>query len=260
MSSRVTLWGPYSSRWPSIDPVIQSLHSLPNVWYLDDEILAEPADTVAADISTLLPALQRIGLTLNQQKNELVELGDASILGNLGSSTTHDDVNTTEAERLHYISNAFGNTDRPGATNSDVNPPANPEATTPPELSEAHRTSLRELALLGAPISSDAVPEATEAASHVTARLIERMEKIDSHTARFFLSHYASAPRYTYLMHTAPTFLGTQQLCAIDEGMHAAIMRTCNISLSNDNWIQASLLTLLGGIGVRHMEDVALPA
>ena len=86
------------------------------------------------------------------------------------------------------------------------------------------------------------------------------MEKIDNHAALFFLSCYASVPCSTYLMRAAPTFPATQQLCAIDEGICAAIMRTCNVSLSNDNWIQALLPISLGGIGVRRMEDVVLPA
>ena len=119
---------------------------------------------------------------------------------------------------------------------------------------------LSELILLGAPISTDAVLEAIEAASRVIARLIERVENIDSHAALFFLSRCASVPRSTYLMCAAPTFLATQQLRAIDERMCAAIMRTCNDSLSNDNWIQASFQIRLGDIGVRRMEDVALSA
>ena len=85
------------------------------------------------------------------------------------------------------------------------------------------------------------------------------MEKIDTHAVSFFLSRYASVPRCTYLMRAALTFMAIQQLRAIDEGMCAAIMRTCNVSLSNDNWIQASLTIYLGDIGVRRMEDVALP-
>ena len=76
----------------TIDPIVESLHSPLNVWYLDNRILAGPADTVAADISTLLPALQHIDLMLSQQKSVLVELGDASLLGNSGSNPTHDDV------------------------------------------------------------------------------------------------------------------------------------------------------------------------
>ena len=42
--------------------------------------------------------------------------------------------------------------------------------------------------------------------------------------------------------------------------MRAAITRTCNITISDDSWLQASLPIRMGGIGVRRMEDVALPA
>ena len=86
-------------------------------------------------------------------------------------------------------------------------------------------------------ICTDAVPEAIEAASRATARLIEQVEKINSHAALFFLSRYASVPRCIYLMCSAPTFQITQQLRAIDEGMCAAITCFCNVTPSNDNWI-----------------------
>ena len=61
-------------------------------------------------------------------------------------------------------------------------------------------------------------------------------------------------------MRSAPTYQATQQLRTIDKGMCAAIMCTYNVSLSNDNWIQASLSIRLGDIGGRRVEDVALSA
>ena len=61
-------------------------------------------------------------------------------------------------------------------------------------------------------------------------------------------------------MRAAPSFRATQQLHGIDKRMCAAITRSCNVTLSNDNGIQATLVIRLSGIGVRRMEDVALPA
>lgn len=42
--------------------------------------------------------------------------------------------------------------------------------------------------------------------------------------------------------------------------MRAAITRTCNTTFSDDSWPKASLPTRMGCIGVRRMEDAALPA
>ena len=116
----------------AIDPVVQSLHSPLNVLYLDKESLVGPADTVEADITALLSVLQSIGLMLNEQKSEIVELGDASLLKNPESSLTLD-ASTVEAERPHHgISNTFGNADGTEAANRDAIPKANPKVTTPP--------------------------------------------------------------------------------------------------------------------------------
>ena len=144
----------------------------------------------------------------------------------LAAAATHHDDDTTEAEQPHHgISNAFRNANRTGAANNDVDQLANPEAPTPPELPETRRTQLRELTLLGTPISTNAVPEMIEAASRATARLIERVEKIDSHAAPFFLSRYASVPRYTYLRHAAPTFQATQQQRGNARTHHSLLQR-----------------------------------
>ncbi|KAG0715538.1 Retrotransposable element SLACS protein [Chionoecetes opilio] len=129
-----------------------------------------------------------------------------------------------------------------------------------PELPDARITPLSTLSLLGAPICAESLPEALDTASQDTKRMIERVDGIGSHAALFFLSRYASVPRCTYLMRAAPTYLAPQDLLNIDEAMRSAISLTCNIALTDKSWIQASLPTRLGGIGVRRMEDVALPA
>ncbi len=61
-------------------------------------------------------------------------------------------------------------------------------------------------------------------------------------------------------MAKAPTFLAFEDLRHIDNNLHTAISRICNIDLPEKSWFQATLPTRMGGIGMRCMEDVALPA
>lgn len=42
--------------------------------------------------------------------------------------------------------------------------------------------------------------------------------------------------------------------------MHTVISRICNIDLLEENWIQLTLPTHLGDIGIKYREDIALPA
>ena len=199
----------------AIDPIIQNLHSPLNIWYLDDGTLAGPADTIAADLATLLPALQRIGLNVNSQKCEITDLDDT-----------------------------------PAAT-------ANP---TLPVLPNPRFVPLPSLSLLGAPIHADGLPDALEDAIQSSKRMIERVEGIGSHLALFFLSRYSTVPRCTYLMRAAPTYLAPDNLRHIDATLRSAISSICNIDFTEESWTQATLPIRLGGIGIRRLEDVALPA
>ncbi|KAK3887055.1 hypothetical protein Pcinc_008820 [Petrolisthes cinctipes] len=58
----------------AIDPVIRSLTSPLNVWFLDDGTLAGQREAVMSDLNQLIPAFQAIGLEVNQSKCELITL------------------------------------------------------------------------------------------------------------------------------------------------------------------------------------------
>ena len=66
----------------AIDPIVQNLRSPLNVRFLDDGTLAGPTATVNADLSTLIPGLQRIGLSVNHHKCEVTSLDDVSLTDN----------------------------------------------------------------------------------------------------------------------------------------------------------------------------------
>ena len=90
--------------------------------------------------------------------------------------------------------------------------------------------------------------------------LINRTANIGSHVAFFFLSRYAAVPRATYMVRTAPVYAAGESLRAIDERLREATSRSCNVHLADDSWIQASLLLRFGGLGVRRLTNVVLPA
>ena len=59
----------------AVDDVAQEVSCPFNVWYLDDATIGGPADCVISDLHRLIPALARIGLSVNPKKCELVNLG-----------------------------------------------------------------------------------------------------------------------------------------------------------------------------------------
>ena len=52
----------------AVDPIIRSLDTPFNEWFLDDGTLAGPAPSVTRNLEQLIPKLSEIGLTLNPSK------------------------------------------------------------------------------------------------------------------------------------------------------------------------------------------------
>ena len=89
--------------------------------------------------------------------------------------------------------------------------------------------------------------------------LCSRIRSLDTHTALFFLAHYIAAPRLQYLLRSSPMYLNSTGLQAIDALMRSALTDTCNVSLGDEAWKQASLPVRYGGLGVRSVERLAIP-
>ena len=216
------------------------------MWFLDDGTLAGPRDTVAADLRLLFPVLRSIGLEVNWGKCEIShmdrreEQADSSAAESGGSQPSHADDRARDA---------------PGRAT-----PRSQEDLADQFLNGARLVTPRDLSLLGVPIHEDNSGETLSAIETITRTLIHRTGLLDSHMALFFLSRYASVPRATYLMRAAPVFTAGDKLRAIDELQRDATSSSCNVVLEDGAWTQATLPLRLGGLGIRRMADVALPA
>ena len=62
------------------------------------------------------------------------------------------------------------------------------------------------LTLLNSPIHPEATNLAVAKYDQIVKRMCERIEKLDSHTGLFFLTHHTSAPRLNYILRTAPIY------------------------------------------------------
>ena len=91
------------------------------------------------------------------------------------------------------------------------------------------------------------------------ALLCGRLESLDPHLALFFLTHYVSVPRLTYLLRSAPMFKEGETLERIDEIVRATLTKAVNVDVTGPAWTQAALPTRMGGLGIRRVSDLARP-
>jgi hypothetical protein len=90
-------------------------------------------------------------------------------------------------------------------------------------------------------------------------RAIERLALLDSHDALVLLRSCFSAPKMTYLLRCSPCF-GHPELVAFDVLLKDGLSRITNTDLNEVHWLQASLPVRVGGLGVRRVASLAIPA
>jgi len=113
-----------------------------------------------------------------------------------------------------------------------------------------------EAELLGAPLFTGTTLDA--AWSHRCddlARAIQRLTSIGAQDALILLR----APRVQHLFRCSPS-VDSPALQLFDELLRSAVRRITNSALSDIQWLQASLLITLGGLGVKRVTSLAIPA
>jgi hypothetical protein len=122
------------------------------------------------------------------------------------------------------------------------------------------RISIRDAALLGAPLFHGAVldREWSERCSEL-AVAASRLKSLRSQDALILLRASFSATRVMHLLRCAPS-VGHTALQSFDDQLRSAVQRITNSTLTHTQWLQASLPVRDGGLGVRRVMSLALPA
>ena len=120
-------------------------------------------------------------------------------------------------------------------------------------------TPLCNLRLLGIALGPSGLREAVTSFVEKVKQICQRVGLLDSHWALFFLSRYVAAPRLNYQLRASPLFHELDALRAIDDVVRLALSERLNVDLSDEAWAQASLPVRHGGLGVRSVQDLALP-
>ena len=114
--------------------------------------------------------------------------------------------------------------------------------------------------LLGAPLMvGQAMDECLSKRCDELERATTRLELITSHDALVLLRSSFSATKVQHTLRASPCF-GHRSLLKFDQLLRDGLRKICNISLTEDQWLQASLPVRSGGLGIRRVSSLAVPA
>ena len=124
-----------------------------------------------------------------------------------------------------------------------------------PGIVETDRNNLN---LLGSPLEPEGLDDSIAQCARKVELMCDRVKQLDSHWALFFLTKYASAPRFNHLLRTSPAYLLPAGLHGMDAYVRDTLVGCINVELTEDTWAQAALPLRFGGLGVRGVADLAL--
>ncbi|XP_055339110.1 uncharacterized protein LOC129588765 [Paramacrobiotus metropolitanus] len=117
-----------------------------------------------------------------------------------------------------------------------------------------------DLCLLGAPLMKCGIKSAVQQKTEVMRLIASRLELIPKHQAFSLLKCSLSAPKVIHLLRCCPSFEARDSLCEFDEVLRVSLESICNVRLDTTAWRQASLPVRCGGLGIRRVEELSLPA
>jgi hypothetical protein len=119
-------------------------------------------------------------------------------------------------------------------------------------------TSSSDVILLGSPIGSSAqcMDAVLQTKIDNLRTLGGRLELLHAHDALCLLRHAFSVPKVLHVLRTAPCF-GSSLLSVFDNVQRSFLEMICNVRLSDQAWLQASLPVSSGGLGIRSLVTLA---
>ncbi|HSN23925.1 MAG TPA: hypothetical protein VLS45_07110, partial [Methylomicrobium sp.] len=114
-----------------------------------------------------------------------------------------------------------------------------------------------EATFLGAPLSTGQAMETVLSALHTNLKLaVDRLRLLSSHDALILLKTSLGGPKMQHVLRSSPCS-DHPLLLQIDTTLKSTITQICNVTLSDDQWTQASLPVKQGGLGIRSVSMLA---
>ena len=117
-----------------------------------------------------------------------------------------------------------------------------------------------EAMLLGAPLTTDAIGSSFQPKIDALSHLTTRLNSLHAHDALYLLRNCIAIPKLLYLLRTSPSSKRNEDLESFDEIVRLSLQSITNVKMEGAVWQQAILPSSMGGLGVRKLVDLALPA
>lgn len=128
------------------------------------------------------------------------------------------------------------------------------------KVSPGIRVITDELELLGAPLTRTSTEKLLRKKKIQLSTLLERLNGLKHHIAYYLLKHCLAIPKLTYILRTSCCFNFEDELYDMDNNIKSTLENIINSRLDTTQWTLSSLPVNFGGIGIRKISDVALPA
>ena len=129
-----------------------------------------------------------------------------------------------------------------------------------PTISSFIFVNVADATLLGAPLFPGKILDDTWLARcEDLKRAADRLSLLSAQDALLLLRVSFSAPRVQHLLRCSPS-VDNPALELFDGHLRSALSRISNTSISDTQWLQASLPIRYGGLGIRQVRSLALPA
>lgn len=125
-----------------------------------------------------------------------------------------------------------------------------------PEITLKESTHLQ---LLGSPIGHSARVKVLDDKVIALQSMHDKIKHIDAHDAFFLLKNCLSFPKVLYVLRSSPCY-GSVQLTAIDNLLRRILCDIINVDINEGAWSQAQLPVQMGGLGIRSVEQLSVPA
>jgi hypothetical protein len=200
----------------AIQPIISFLDSQLNIWYLDDETLADYPEVLLSDFKKVINLSRKIGLELNFNKCEIFCCsGD------------------TDLKVIKEFQNLA------------------------PDIKICDRGSL---SFLGSTILDLGFKNTVEKTIITVENLLNKAELLSRHLAYTLIKNFLFILKFNFLLRTTPFWKFSNNVNSIDSSLKSSLERILNLRLTDLQWCQSTLPIRFGGLGIRSISDICLPA
>jgi len=116
------------------------------------------------------------------------------------------------------------------------------------------------LEILGSPIFESGLERMFTSKIETIKLMCDRLKLMDVHPALCIFKKSLGSCRFNYLLRTSRAFMLRDHLRTVDEIFRSTLEAITNVRVSGFSWDQASLPLVFGGLGIRKVEDLAVPA